>query len=195
VQVAPPEVDRDAEPPARARLRGFLRDAHGNPISGLALELRRAQGGGPAVRISGAPDGYFALESVPAGELVLSSPSAPGLLVGGIVVGAGEEKQLEVVLDWGEHRIEGQVTDPDGRPVSGARVVVAWLHSRGQLRSTSTRSATTDPGGEFEIADLGPGRHRLEVSASGYRTVRIPHEVGRGPEQIEVRLRPVPSTL
>ena len=71
--------------------------------------------------------------------------------------------------------LSGAIQDPQGGPVSGAKL---------SLKATATgesRSVTVNATGLFEIAGLKPGEYRLEVRASGFanveRTVEL--EVGQ----------------
>ena len=59
--------------------------------------------------------------------------------------------------------ISGHVTDPDGRPTLGTRVVAA-----GQLGIV--REAITDERGRFHLADLDAGRYELHALRDGFRT-------------------------
>lgn len=60
-------------------------------------------------------------------------------------------------------RLPGQVLDPDGAPIEGARIYV-----KGQ-----DAQATSDAQGRFELV-LPSGEHTLSILASGYTTATIP---------------------
>ena len=57
-------------------------------------------------------------------------------------------------------RVEGQVTDPEGRPVANATVLVVGAR-------TGTESAASDENGRFAIDSLGPGQYDFTASAPG----------------------------
>lgn len=59
--------------------------------------------------------------------------------------------------------LAGRITDPDGRGVVGARVIV--VNPLG-----SVAEAVTTGGGAYEIAALGPGRYQIRVVADGLQT-------------------------
>lgn len=61
--------------------------------------------------------------------------------------------------------IRGQVLDPQGQPVPGARVT-ATSSSTGWRRET-----ISDPDGRYVLADLPPGRFAVEIEADGF----VPH--------------------
>ena len=58
----------------------------------------------------------------------------------------------------------GNVTDPNGAAVPGAKVEVVNLGTR------ATRSTTTDSSGSFSFTDLTPGTYNLTVTASSFKT-------------------------
>ena len=58
--------------------------------------------------------------------------------------------------------ISGLVTDPDGRPTLGTRVVATG-------RLGIVREAVTDDGGRFHLADLDAGRYELYALRDGFR--------------------------
>ena len=57
-------------------------------------------------------------------------------------------------------RIAGRVLDPDGRPVSGATVIV-------EGPTAVPQTVVTDGDGRFTLTDLNPGRYRLRARSSG----------------------------
>ena len=55
--------------------------------------------------------------------------------------------------------LNGTVTDPAGKPVASASVVLSW--------KTGEKVATTDAKGEYEFTSLNPGDYKLKVTARG----------------------------
>jgi uncharacterized protein YfaS (alpha-2-macroglobulin family) len=66
--------------------------------------------------------------------------------------------------DNGLSEIDGTVTDRTGAVVSRARVQIQ------SIRDKSIRNIDTDAAGKFCLAALPPGRYRVQVEASGFRT-------------------------
>lgn len=58
--------------------------------------------------------------------------------------------------------ITGVVSDPDGRPIAGARVVVA-------ASDVTVATAVTDPGGRYTVGALPAGRYTVLVLCDGFR--------------------------
>ncbi len=96
-----------------------------------------------------------------------------------VVVGAGEERELEIALEPG-HVIAGRVTDEDGRPLAGARL----NFSSPEFSSAFTK---TGPEGRFEISSLAEGVYRLGVSLSGYAGVNV-WNVATGTKDLELAM-------
>ena len=63
----------------------------------------------------------------------------------------------------------GTVLDPSGKSVSGAEVTLT------NEENAATRGTTTDSDGKFVFAQLPPGKYKLEVKATGFKTSVRPH--------------------
>jgi hypothetical protein len=98
---------------------------------------------------------------------------------------------VSLILDWGAQVMAGEVVDDRGDPVAGAEVFLTWSNTNGEVRSTSRRQTRTEPTGSFRFMALGPGEHRLEVRAPGYRTTQERHDVGAYASDVQVRLEPM----
>ena len=71
--------------------------------------------------------------------------------------------------------LSGRVTDPQGKPVSGARID---LHAKA---TGLARGVTSNSDGDFEVAGLSPDEYSIEVSASGFLSIKqhVRLEVGQ----------------
>src|SRR5581483_4075763 len=79
--------------------------------------------------------------------------------------------------------ISGRVVDPDGRPVAGARVVLADA-----IGTTADR--VTDGAGAFSIEGLAAGDYDIRVVADGFQADRVPLALGdRETRTVEIALR------
>lgn len=79
--------------------------------------------------------------------------------------------------------LRGSVTDPDGRPVPGARVVVTGSQP-------GSAEVTTDAKGEFEVADLGTGAHSVRVVMDGFAADPLRVNVAEsGAHDVKIGLR------
>ncbi len=175
------------------RLSGRMVDPLGNPLPGFSLWLQSTKNLGKLIPVSADRHGYFVLEDAPEGHLSFKTRTSPHLQVQGITLSAGDEEEVELVVDWGHYDMRGRVVDDSGRPVAGAQVTLRWSHQGGGTRSSSTRRGMTDASGTFRFTQVGPGRHELDVAAPGYGTAREVHEIGGYSREAEVRLEPLPS--
>jgi hypothetical protein len=179
------------EPLASGRLAGRMTDADENPLSSFRLWLWSMRARGRPLPVSTDSDGYFVVEQAPEGVLRFGTRSRPHLEISGISLAAGGDEKVVLVVDWGEHVLSGEVLDERGSPLAGARVQLSWSYASGGIQSTSLRGAVTDDSGFFRFAQLGPGPHTLNVSATGYHGVQERYEVGEDFGPAEVQLDPI----
>jgi hypothetical protein len=172
---------------AGGRLTGRIVDSEGTPLPSLQLWLWSVKALGRLLPVSADGNGYFVVEEAPEGPLKLGTRSRPHLEVSGVTLPADDEPVL-LVVDWGNHVMSGGVLDGGGSPVAGAQVQLSWSYEGGGTRSMSNRKTLTDESGLFRFTQLGPGPHRLHVSASGYRSAQQRHEVGmhKGPVNVQL---------
>ena len=85
--------------------------------------------------------------------------------------------------------MQGIVTNIDGEPIVGARVNLFWDVTHESVKSTSFRSAVTDADGRYTFSELAAGTHRLQVTARGFRSTQLAHDVGLNPAVEPIRLR------
>ncbi|HVR99794.1 MAG TPA: carboxypeptidase-like regulatory domain-containing protein, partial [Thermoanaerobaculia bacterium] len=153
---------------------GKVVDESGRPVAGAAVEIRPVydpfQGNiedlERAVSAASKADGSFELRPLAPGSFTLQarSPGFAPAYVQGIEVPATEGRiDLGTVTLSPEAVIEGQVTDPRGAPVAGAKVY-----------ADSQPPPEIGPDGRFRIGGLSPGT-RVQVSAvaKGYATTRL----------------------
>jgi len=170
------------------RLTGRMIDAEQEPIPNFRIWLASAGATRSSLPITSDAKGYFELAEAPAGDLSFDTRSSPRLIVSGVLLLAEGEADVRLVLDSGDHGLEGRVLDDRGDPVGGAEVSLSWSHDRGRTHSTSKRGTRTNGKGVFRFTQLGPGEHLLEVRASGYAPEAVRREVGRYAREVEVRL-------
>jgi hypothetical protein len=183
-------LDVVLEPLASGRLTGQMIDGDGNPIPNFRLWLVNIEAQHSSVPVSSDEGGYFVVEEAPEGTLVFDTRSSPLLRVSGINLPPGGDRDVVLQLDWGNYELRGSVLDEQGFPVAGAELFLYWSNEVGGLKSSSTRKSVTDASGLFRFSQLGPGPHRLNVRASGYRPRVQNYDVGLDPPGLEVQLQP-----
>jgi hypothetical protein len=165
-------------------------DEQGSPIVGFRLWVVASGATQGALPISSDEQGYFQLAEAPAGSLSFDTRSSPRLAIRGVTLQAGGERDVVLVLDWGEEELTGEVGGERGEPIAGAEVSLSWSHASGNALSTSQRTTRTNPDGSFRFQQLGPGQHHLKVRAPGYRSIEERYDVGGHAAEVKVRLEP-----
>lgn len=185
-----PDLEIVLEPLGSARLVGRMIDVEGRPVPGFRLWLRSVDAARRRWEVAGDAAGRFMLEAAPAGRGSFETASTPNFRITGIDVGDGESAEIELVLDVGDHVLEGRILDAAGDPIGGAQVVLGWVHSEAGLRSTSQRRSRSDADGGFRFSGIGTGRHDLEVRAPGFERTVVEYDLGRDHGPLDVRVRP-----
>jgi protocatechuate 3,4-dioxygenase beta subunit len=125
----------------------------GEPVEEAEVRLESRVGLATLYDRSG-EEGDFSLDGVPEGPVVIvARHSAHRASRQEVLVVAGETMNARIELEGGQG-IHGRVKR-HGRPVAGARVVVAG------------RGSVSDPGGLYEVLGLAPGEHEVSVEAAG----------------------------
>ncbi|MFU8877753.1 MAG: carboxypeptidase regulatory-like domain-containing protein [Wenzhouxiangellaceae bacterium] len=182
--------DVQLEASGTGTLIGRLIDPEGRVLGRFTMWLRSEDaGGGRPMSVASDARGNFEVEEVPAGRLRLETLSQPRLQAGGIELGPGETRQVEVPLDWGESWLFGQVVDAAGKPVAGARVTLQWQQQHYGLTSSSHRQAGTDLEGHFNFSNLGARDYSVTVQAPGYQTVR--RSLSPGMDEARIVIEPL----
>lgn len=81
--------------------------------------------------------------------------------------------------------VSGRISDADDRPLAGARVALVSLDT-GRVRAVASGS-----GGEFALAQVAPGRYRVQVNREGFRESVQEFELLLNQEaRVDIRLLP-----
>jgi hypothetical protein len=159
------ETDLDITMQPWASVRGSVRDAEGNAIAGLALQLAEQVEPRGRGSVSTGEDGSFEIRAVRSGSLAL--------FAGGLrVMRAGEREptdriefvhddaratQLELVAEARSGRVRVQIVDINGEPLAGLRLGLVREHELGGLGHTvGVRTTDLDGKVNFEGVPDGP---------------------------------------
>lgn len=161
-------------------LRGAVTDGDGAPMANVWLSAA-APGTRDAESWTGfqttAADGSFAFANCPPGRLLTVEVQGPRIerqVLRGVDPRAGPLAVTVRRLPEPSVHVTGTVTGPDGRPLSGARVV-AWA---GEV---PVAEQVTADDGVFAFGPLVPGRWRLVVRRPGHPVPQIePRQLGAG---------------
>ena len=176
------------EPLASGEFSGWLVDTEGNQVSGYSLTVHHEQSIQQSSLVTTDHEGFFMVEELPEGPVRLEREAAPRFTITGISASSTAREPVLVVLDLGQHKIQGLVTNRRGDPVVSPEVVLTWRHEENAVQSASSRSTNTGANGRFEFAGIGVGQHSIQVKAPGYRAAVIEIDVGMDPTNIVVEL-------
>jgi len=169
-------------------LTGQMVDLYGNPISNFSLVLQTKKTSYYNARVVGDSVGVFMVENAPAGELRFRTKSNPYHRIEGILLAAGDEHDVQIVLDAGYDEIRGRVEDDRFNPVAVPNISLTWAHVQDGVRSTSRRNTAADEQGNFRFTQSGPGAHTLSINAPGFKSVRFNHDVAEQGSDVVVQL-------
>jgi len=144
-------------------------------FSFMRIQLRLADGATPSnVQPPRPPkaDGTFRIDGLWPAEYMLIVNGLPSdfylkearlgeldLLNGRLRYTGSESNSLNIVVSPGTGVVEGNVTDAQGQPLPGARVVL--IPERNRERSELFRPVVSDPAGHFRITGAAPGDYKL----------------------------------
>ena len=172
VDVAAPGLDLELElVPVEdtGSLRGHVVTPDGAVASDVTLLLRSRKSLGKVVQVHADRSGWFVLEGLAEGEVILESQGFPRQIARGLKTsGPGVEDEIKVVVDTGVAALDGLVEDENGRPVAGARVQLLWRQRDGDVEYSSARQATTDASGRFRFEGFAAVEHEIRVQQPGY---------------------------
>jgi hypothetical protein len=130
------------------------------------------------------PDGTFRVEDAPTGSLLARFYGLEGREITRRVE-VPDQPEAWVVIELAGAALAGSVVDD--ATGTGIEASIRVLTAAGQPAAV----VTADVAGDFLLADLQPGRYRLEVTAQGYRPfVANEVRVEAGREPLLVRLEP-----
>jgi len=185
------KLDFEFEAFESGTITGRIVDVEGNPVPHFSLWVNSTSALNKPRRVATDAKGEFFVEDVPEGDLIFQTRSLPRFTVRGMKLGAGEEAETELLLDWGRHALASVVVDPVGEPVALAKVDLHWTQKWGPGRTTSYRSAVADEAGRFGFTELGVGEHKLRVVAQGFRSRRVDVKIGSDEVPRTIELEPV----
>jgi protocatechuate 3,4-dioxygenase beta subunit len=185
------QLDIVLEPFEFGTVTGQLVNQEGAPIPDFELVFRHSKSTQPNAVVRSDRLGNFLIPAAPAGKFVLASQSDPALLVQGATLKPGAELRLPVVLDWGQHALQGRIVDAQGQPVAASRISLSWSADQNGIKARATRRTSADSQGLFTFNNLGPGPHSLQVTAAGFHPVEVEHDIRRQGYQLTVRLNPM----
>jgi hypothetical protein len=166
------QLDIELTPLETGRLSGQLTDQMGAGVPNESLLMTSSVARLKPQTITSDYDGHFYVEDFPVGSVKFETHSGTHYRIDGIELTADKDGDIKLVLDTGDHRLEGSVLDLDGNVIVGAVVTLDWMHNGEGVISRSRRISITDVAGMFAFAELGPGARQVSVDADGFQTYK-----------------------
>jgi hypothetical protein len=158
-----------------ARVTGHVVDGKGNPVTGARVGWMLP---GAELRLDASSetdesDGYFRIDRLPAGEVMLYAISGDHhTTTARLSLGRGERRNLELVMDDAEPlKVRGLVQDRTGRQLAFVQVTIearsdlSAPDADALLAADQRRNVSSDIDGEFEVDFHSPGPHQLSFWA------------------------------
>ncbi|MDH3647611.1 MAG: carboxypeptidase regulatory-like domain-containing protein [Gammaproteobacteria bacterium] len=167
------------------RLSGRILDQGGEPVPNFTLTGRSKSASGQKLEVTSDRHGRYEVENVPEGALVFESRTRPYYTVSGLqLAGSDTDRDLDLVVNRGKHKLLGKVVDSNGRPIASPRIRISASNIIDGLRSQLSSSTSADFDGRFLFTELGAGQHTVTVNAPGYEGVRAKPVVGNQKELV-----------
>jgi protocatechuate 3,4-dioxygenase beta subunit len=167
--------------PSGAVIEGLLVNSRGKPVEGAEVDPEAFDGRLSIRPVTTGPDGRFRFADLPRGARLNLWIDRPGFVQRQMPeVEAPTPKPLRIQLVEARS-LKGQVVDPEGQPVAGARVALVEGGGEGLLLGEGfsegawgSSLATTDADGRFVLDRLPPGTIGIGVRAVGFRHRKLP---------------------
>ena len=161
--------------PMLASISGHVWDAKGQPVHGASVGLgQREPGRRTGIHLgdtSTDPMGRFFFPRVRWGKYGISADAegyaipSPGQGRKDVIIESSQDYEIDLVLER-QAAVQGVVVDPEGRPVAKAGVNAVF--ERGTGRTFIGLFTPSD--GTFDIPEVPPGRHWMQVTHRDYVT-------------------------
>lgn len=189
ITLAGADLEVVLEPLNIGSLSGQMLDPNGLPVPEFRLWLRNPDAINQAgILVTGDQQGYFAVDEIEEGDLIFETRSSPQYNISGIHLSAGEELEVRLVLDWGNHQVAGVVVDDTGAPIAASELFVTSFRRDGGLRTHAIRKAITDEAGYFLFTQVGPGYHTIRSDVAGFHATILDHYVGSDNPEVIIGL-------
>jgi hypothetical protein len=161
------------------RVYGQVLDMENDPIANTTFSLRSRQASHQVIPLTTDEHGAFSVDTVPEGELVIGSNSAPHYTLTGISLkGSDHSAYHELIVDSGDQKLIGKIVDENNDPISAPQIYLTSSHYFKGLHSQASRKTSADSEGKFLFTGLGLKQYTITVNAPGYEGVRIVHRLG-----------------
>ena len=169
-------------------LAGMILNPDREPIANFEIFINNPASGRRQHRIVSDSSGFFTLREFPLGNVDLSTRGAEAHRISGLQLTETNYAGIELIVDRGEHQLEGWISGPDGGAMPRAMVTLDRELRIAGIESVSYRSQTTDDYGHFSFTGIARGAHQLSVYAEGYQPLKTSVDLRQASGQLALQL-------
>ena len=158
-----------------ASLSGRVRNTDGDPIHGAWVRLEPTESRGQLSNGLGDsstdPEGHFFFPRVRLGKYQVIAEAqgyaraTHGQGIKDLTIESSGKYEIDLIVDY-QTKVQGVVFNPEGLPLAEARVAVQFETGTGK----TSMGVRTSSDGTFDIPQVPPGRHQIQVTHSEYVT-------------------------
>lgn len=161
------------------------------PIPNFEIYIRNVTTNTHVKKIVSDSSGFFSLKKFPAGSVSLTTQGPDYININGLRLAGNEYRNLNLVVDKGDHYLSGWVSDNNGLSVEKALVKLESETQNGSVVSSSYREKTTDSFGNFYFEGLGSGTHVISIKAPGFAKQEKIHHFESQSDRLDIVLFPI----
>jgi hypothetical protein len=154
-------------------LTGRIVDSYDRPVAGIELSMQTLETDSWSTDVVTDGNGAFSVTAFPKGRFQVATRGLQSLKATGLIFDPDIGERVSLTIDLGPYRLGGRIYDESGRAFDGASVIMIWALQKNGISIRSTRQTSADVNGIFHFTELGPGNHKLVVSA--WRGVNFRH--------------------
>lgn len=146
-------------------LTGRVVDPYDRPVGGIGLLVQTLETDFWSARVVTDANGNFSVAEFPKGKFQLSTRGQQLLRATGLKFDPDADLPFNLTIDLGPYNLKGRIYDESGQTFDGASIILIRVLRENDVMIQSTRQVDADASGEFRFAELGPGEHKLIISA------------------------------
>ena len=171
-------------------IEGMIVNSDGLPIPNFEFYMKNVSTNNHFEKLTSDSSGFFSLRKFPVGRISLTTRGPDYFDITGLTLSNNEYKNLNLVVDKGNHYLSGWVSDNNGMPVAKAFVTLDSKNRDGSIVYSSHRVKSTDSSGNFYFDELGSGLHLISVNTYGYEKKEISHRFESQADKVNITLVP-----
>ena len=146
-------------------LNGRIVDPYDRPVTDIEISITTVEKIYGSTQVVTDANGGFSVSDFPKGRFQLAINGPQNIRASGLKFDPDNAVPFNLTIDLGSYHLEGRIFDESGLAVDGADVFLNWALNENGVRTRSTRKVSANKAGEFRFTGLGPGDHKLIVSA------------------------------